>query len=644
MKKQGELPYLEHFLEIHLAEDTGIVSEDLREELKLLIRIFSAIDGKEDFTVAFQKLEDLEKENKELKEKNAQLDFTLSNNNKQERKFQKRLSDSHVLIDNINESYTTEIKDLNEMIDNLKNENGHLMSQLKKSEELYLKSKKNVNKLKKTIESLKDELDSKREELETSNTMSREENEQLKVLSSIKEKECQMLQQEIKNYQRENKSLNKQNLFLKQGQKNNERTGEIYKNQIEELKEEIDKLNFKLGTDVKEKEDKLHQFLEELKKAGLNSKIVDKVFKKLNEEEKPERDRSPLRISHGFPMENLIQYEDAFNQSSIFPSMNPTPKGAKSPILRLNSSLTQDYKIPFTFDEIKSTEDKKEESDFIESPPVERLSSSRTGSFPSKEEIEDKLAKAIERKTTFTLPLVKINELESENSKKSDESSQGVTLNTLLKLENFNSIIDYIEDFLKSEDNQTLFLLTSFEKEKIYKKFNKSTKKNFEAFLFAFLKVFLRHVSYLENQLGNMTKSSSYFQMKSVNYKREIGTLVEKFMEKNKNSQIMMNKAIKNNKLKTKYINKVINPDDKIDVIKKQKKDNQQKAQVSVIITEDQKKNEIFFKKNKSVNMSVIQRKTRNKRDQNEQHENGSDIQLEDSAWNKFTRLLSFTD
>ena len=77
MQQPRELIHLERFLQVHFDEDTGIVTKELKDELKYLLRVYMVTEGNEDFTALIDKIERLEFDNQQLKTNLADLDYQM---------------------------------------------------------------------------------------------------------------------------------------------------------------------------------------------------------------------------------------------------------------------------------------------------------------------------------------------------------------------------------------------------------------------------------------------------------------------------------------------------------------------------------------------------------------------------------------
>ena len=615
MQQPRELIHLERFLQVHFDEDTGIVTKELKDELKYLLRVYMVTEGNEDFTALIDKIERLEFDNQQLKTNLADLDYQMSKTGQKEEKYKEKLTESKLVIDNINTNYESQISEMSMSIADLENEGKILTSQLEQSQYALKKSQELLGDLQNEIVRLKKENKSIKEELESIRFYKKEEHENIQGMLDNAKEELVMTRSQLERVEKKNIALSKNSITLKKTSASNENLISIYQTKMDSLKDEVNRLNAEMERVKQEKEEDLNKLIDSLKQSNLDQNKLNKLLRKHNK--LSIASFNPIMTNEdSFALETLKDYDDIFNQSYQMLSCITTPKRSKSPIIRLNSQNFNDNGQKFNFNDIdEDLEDELYEAKISKSPVTEVIKDKIEKKL-TKEDIEKNINDIINERKNCRITMEEIKEFSNENSdkkidkKQDSESASTCNLQTKIGLDEFNNLLNFVEEYLKSDKNPTSFILSNYEKKRISGKFYKNDKKDIHKFLKLIFKLFIYQIHFLEGHLSNMTKSNSYYQTKSLEYKEEMNRLVKKFLAQNKVNQCMLNDAIKESKISKSMIEKMY------------------KSNVQLIKSNEKKK----------IKKSNFNKKKEQEVDDKERYEEEG----EESTWKKFSNIFSF--
>ena len=241
---------------------------------------------------------------------------------------------------------------------------------------------------------------------------------------------------------------------------------------------------------------------------------IDEIDEKSNPFEKEDKSVPKDKIS------NLSDYEAVFMNDNYIEK-----KDIKKEVVKPEKDV-QDEKINQSFDiDIKK-------QDLFKTEPTKPLSEYHKDS--SLNQIEDV-----------------IKDLKGERT--------AVTLDSIIKQDEFNSLVVFTEDHLLTDKNPSTFILTGFEKRQMTAKYKTLKNKTLKKVFLVFIKLFINQINFLEGHISNLTNSNSYYQIRVEELKDEIEGMLKNFLARNKRNQDQLDKATDEFKKSRYYMGKILN-------------------------------------------------------------------------------------
>ena len=607
MKSVGELNNLVTFLEYHISEDTDVLSESVKEEIKFLLQMYSNLEENEDFLTALKRLEELEELNTKLKAENKDLKKEIDSQMDKDKDYRDTIYQTNNELNNINNQFDSRILELEDKLDQLDNKNSQLKDEIEILKESCVNKDNYIKELEKKFETVSTELDRIMPEYKRMYELDKDDHKLLKDQLDVKTKECDDLKDVQKKLRKEGDKLIKQIVMFKQANQTHNQLLASKERETEDLANKLAGLKYQIETKEREEDEKLGRFVLEIEKIDYNKKNLYNLLERFTNKKfifsEKEGGNGEIRIDTLNNYETLNEYDDLFNQSITFTSYNASPRHMKE---RLNSNF-RSFNIRDMHNELNS-------ASFVKTPNPEPSRSKKGSGNANNLKLSQNL-------NYFSIPVEELKEEDEDNKETKVIVSKldKIDLQTPISEADLNTFLQYLEEWLLSEKNPTTFILTNFERNQFYERFIKAKSKTLMKYLSILTKIFVYQMNFLENHLSNMTKSNSYYQLKSRKLKTELNSLLKKFLEKNKSNQKLLNKSLMDNKRTKFYIHKLLesdidlNIDQLVTAYKVKKKMSMQE------IKDEKSKSD---RKKKVVQSEIINDK------------------LEQSAWEKFTSFF----
>ena len=556
MTKLDELPNLCKFVEDHLQHDTGIISQDVANELKLVVEFYQYSGYKGDIAEDQENIDELRTINESLKSKVRHLEQIIEEHKEQNSDCMKsyhEINNAMVQMSAVHNEYTS---DLLNQVKTYDEENSKIVEENETFKKRIVDYEIQITKLLDDIQSAKAECQKyhglyagMKEQLEDSQ-------KQLKEISSQKEKDSKNHQRSLNILNSEGMKLRKQIEIHKQSDKTNEFLIKSLRSENKELKNDMGVLKERLET-MEARDRELGDILvKQLKVINCSDDDVSKIMVSIGKQQQNDRSLSGngnniSDIKYRFnssQYENLESYEDIFNNSLSFDKTNSCQEQDSN---KLNSNPLE---LPKMIDNIANvTEEsvKKENNEDIQRDSAKRANMDSLTVSPyvtTKEELSRNLDTEIKKRLSF------MSQRKTNTNKELDMPTSFNTQNCLnimpdirspLEIDErlFKSLINNIEEYLNTDKNPTTFRFNEFDKSRMLQRFEKADKKSLKVTVISIIKAFIQQMDFLEGNIKNLTMRNSQLMLKNDDLKYEINYLMKTFLEKNKKNQDYLNNA-----------------------------------------------------------------------------------------------------
>ena len=539
MKSLDDMPHLCRLV-AQAAEGSGRLSADELAEVQDVLEAYESMFQNKDQLALLLKLEKLEETNDRLEKRlNEEIQA------KQIEELGRKKATTAL------EEAEEEIRELTRMHDQKLGAQTQVQVALERENEEYRQSINILRKKNEEFETREHEQQEEKQQLDRRLTLVNLQKDTNSKTTDVQIEELnKALSQRIEDYKKLNDLYKKGSVevaklkrnfdLLQQGRKSDARIIESLKNENKELKEHFAVMEESSKKRFDEDEKFIFVLVKELEneRKTLNRDIQQRleIFNKRKQvfEDPKDKEDSLLQNLGEFQMfENSRNEPLALDQTSF----DRTLKRRNSGISERSEPLQEkEERIEErSSDKLGLAEEIMSETSLHKEPKYAK--SSVPGFILTKEAIQNDLKKEIElRRQTVSMKL-------PEFASKIDSNEMRSALITKDEMtdQQFLALLDWLDDYLKSEKNQTVFGFQNNEKERLYLKFVASRNKSIHSCLKKISKWFLDHIHYMENKIKSINRENSLFYIKNENLKSELNHLLKTFLEKSKKNQDFMN-------------------------------------------------------------------------------------------------------
>lgn len=661
MKSLDELTNLMNFLETQLSDDHGIMSSETIDELKYVLETYAAFEDNADLASILKRMEAIDSENQTLKSQLEKLKTELKEKAENTEHLRKTVITNEAALQKVSSTTEDKIIQLTDEVCILTKDKNVLLKELEDERE---KARTTELKLKESEERYR-ELNEKFYEVTTKydklSSLNKENDTILKDRLELTNKEFETLKSQKSKFQRGFDKIQKFNHMYKHNHKSQEQIIKNLQREKHELQEANKTITDKVGTDHKKSEELITKLIIEIQKGDYNqdrlNELLDTFGKRqiLVRDIPPVNDISMVKMENGGNYGNLEDYEDIFNDSVAV--------GAD------HHQDNQNMSLQFENNDDLPMVDSRRNIHFVQAMQNQGMDALLDGELignrtiknepdPKKfmsmqDDIKQQLEKMIGEKTLFKTQRpekVEFNNSSVVFEKKEDiiKDLKGlrtpVDINSTIKIEEVEKLIEFLEEYLSSEKNPTAFTLTSYDKKQFTKKFTKSPDHNIKRYYTILSKLFVYHINFLEGHIKNLMNSNSHLLSKVDSLKNEMHVLLKNYLEKNKKAQDFMNSAseFKISKLIKSKVTEM-KPVESV-VLTKERPENELQHSNSKSRESPKKSNNPSGKDQKSGKQTERKRKRDGKTAEKSKISNDIEKSKDENIWSKFTSILPFNN
>lgn len=558
MKQLDELSHLCRFIEENMENETGVISQEVVAELKIVIEAYALRSDFNRLDVDSSMSEDRRSEMELLRSRVKYLENVIQEQRDTKEGYKKsytEITDAMMQMSTVHTNYTDDlVKKLmlaEETTVTVTTENERLKKNLAEYEV-------QINRLIEDKQTLIDNNHKFKDSYARAADQCDHLQKQLKDLAMLKEREDKKHERSLGILNAEGMKLRKQVEISKHTEKTNEFLIKSLRSENRELKTELTNHKEKLEKlELKDKE-LVDGLVKELAKLKCSNDDVNRIMSSIGKQYHIDRtsknrssNTSECKIKlNSSQYENLESYEDIFNNSVAVDAtesfQEETANGVKEKETQINTILKK---------ENKNMEDsfKDDLPDFKRPKSKNKIGQDSTNVLPfatTREELSRNLDSIIKKKLSFMSNRKSSNPKDFEFQGLAQPSNQAtlpveININSEITREVFVSLTESVDAYLKTDKNPTTFIFNEFEKSRMQQRFDKTDPKSIKVAVQAIIKIFIHQIDFLEGHLKNLTIKNSQLQLKVDDLKYDLNNLLSTYLEKNQKNQDFLNSNTK---------------------------------------------------------------------------------------------------
>lgn len=559
MKSLDELTHLMNFLEIQLAEDNGIMSQETIDELKYVLETYSNFEDNTDLASILKKMEVIDDENQTLKTKLEKANAELKEKTESSEKYRKTVIANQTELNHVNSATEDKIIQLTDDVHVLTSDKNVLLKELEDERSKFHKTELALKECEEKCRVLEANLTETTEKYEKLSSLNNEDDKILKDRLEQKEKEFDTLKKTYSKLSKQGEKISRQINLLKADKKNNDNIIKRLERENKELKDIQGKVQENVENSQKKDQELITKLVIEIQTTDYNKERLADLLETFGKKQilikasPMVREISMVKIDPVNNYGNLQDYEDVFNNSH---ALGPDNQNNSYHDIQMSFENKEDMPVFESNRNIHFIESMQKQgmadlynSDVLTDMTVKKEADPRKF-LTTKEDVRKQLEDMIGERTLFKTrgpERLEINgasmvfEDKEEVIKDLKGTRSIVDLSSKIKQEELEKLIEYLEDYLNNDKNPTTFTLTNYDKRQMMAKFTKTEDRNLRKFFIVVIKLFVYQINFLEGHIKNLTNSNSHLHIKVDNMKTDMARLLKTYLEKNKKTQDFLN-------------------------------------------------------------------------------------------------------